>query len=1020
MSHLEIRDPFAAWFRSLPMLAQWLAGPPIVALCAWAIMAPQQDEMVRQGFFGTLLVFVITVVLSELLRPKPQIEDQRPAGLGDFQVPTTTEGRKVPLIWGRVRHKGPNVVWYGDLLQEAITERVKTGLWSREKITKGFRYHLGLQMALCRGPGVVLKKVFIGDEEVFSGTVSTDTFFNIDKPDLFGGEELGQGGVQSTVDFFTGSTTQPVSIYLNAANRQRITSATTPTAPRYSGTCHLVARQFTNATATVADRGASIGTSTTVKAWSFELERYPGIFTGQSAGEHKVGSADSNPINVIYEILTNDEWGFGFEDTDIDLTNFVAAADTMITESNGFSMLLDREMPAKELMKELERQIDGVVFLSHLTGKWTIKLARADYDIDLVPQLNDSNVAEVRDYTRGSWEDTTNTIFVRYDKRDDDYKLSHAMAQDMANAMIQGDGSIQGATSLTGDLSFPGVKNSALASNLAWRELRAQSYPLARCQLVVNRQMWDVLIGDVVAWTNTKLGFTKLPMRITRIDYGRLQDNKMILSVAQDVFQFAAASMGTPPATGWTPPTTTLVAYPSAQQFAMECPRAILVRDPEYAGDDTATKILCSARNQAGEVTFKINERHSSGTPSGSYAEAGEVYQFCRIGQLKSALSASQANPVSSILLTATPDTQALLEAAFDDAASDTDLGQQLSHLIAVGNEFMLVRDAAISGSDVDLQGVFRGVLDTAQFNHAANTDVFLLHVGSGITDTNFVNTHNVDVELRARSASATFAGAVTKFALTMNKRGIRPYAPAAMQFNNTATDYGTPDLEGDGGAGENTFGFDLDWLRRRYDTNDEVAAMQSDDSTVDASTEYQVRVFVDPGGANTEITSSPYAWQTSASIAVIPRNEILEIAAAGTEIRVQIQARHDIGSETNLTSRYAIIHDVVPTTVNTGLYYLGGNLGPSTATNTYTTAASGVFTVKIGAAYSTSVVQQSINGGGWSTLIAAGLTSGTTASLTAGDTIALRHTVSEGPDPQFILIENPSSVRVAYGCLSA
>jgi hypothetical protein len=478
--------------------------------------------------------------------------------------------------------------------------------------------------------------------------------------------------------------------------------------------------------------------------------------------------------------------------------------------------------------------------------------------------------------------------------------------------------------------------------------------------------------------------------------------------------------MGTPPATGWVPPTTSLVAFPSAQQTAVECPRAILVRDPEFGGDDTATKIICAARRQGGEVTFKINERHSSGTPSGTYAEAGEVYQFCRIGQLKSALGASQANPVSSILLTATPDSQALLEAAFDDAVSDTDLGQQLSHLIMVGNEFMLVRDAAISGSDVDLQGVFRGVLDTAQFNLAANTDVFLLHTGANVTDTNFVNTHNVDIELRMRSSAATFAGAVTKIGLTMNKRSIRPYAPAAMQFNNTATDYGTPDLEGDGGAGENTFGFDLDWLRRRYDTNDEVAAMQSDDTGVDASTEYQVRVFVDPSGSNTEIASSPYAWQTAASLAVIPRLEILEIAAAGTEIRVQIQARHDIGSETNLTSRYAIIHDVVPTTVNTGLFYLGGNLGPSVATNTYTTAASGVFTVRIGAAYSTSNVEQSINGGGWSTIITAGGTSGTTASLTSGDTIALRHTVSEGPDPQFIEIENPSATRVAYGTLSA
>jgi hypothetical protein len=972
--------------------------------------------------FTTLLLFVISVVLSELLRPKPNIENARPAGLGDFTFPTTTEDRHVPLIWGRVRQKGPNVIWFGDLLQDAITEKIKTGLWSSERITTGFRYHLGMQLAMCRGPDVVLKRVWIGDDEVFSGTVSTNTFFDIDKPDLFGGEELGQGGVQATCDFYTGSTTQAVNAYLNDDARQRVASAITPTAPRYSGTCYMVARQFTSAAPLASNRGASLGMSTSIKPWSAELERYTGIFSGQGAGEDKVG-VDANPVNVIYEILTNEEWGFGKEVsvTDIDLPNFLAAADTMITEVNGFSMLLDRETPAKEILAELQRHIDGVVFLDQTTGKWAIKLARADYDIDTVPQLTDDNVSEVRDYSRGSWADTTNTISVGYIKRDDDYKASFALAQDMANAMIQGNGTIAGASTVSAKINYPGCKNSALASIFAWRALRAQSYPLARCTLIVNRQMWELSIGDVVAWTNARLGFTKLPMRITRIDYGRLQSNKMTLSVVQDVFQFSAASMGTPPATGWTPPVVSLVAYPAAQLVALEVPRAIVVRDPKYVGDDTVTKIICSARRQGGEVTFLIKERHASGAPAGSYSEAGEVFQFTKIGQLDAALTAGVANPTASILINATPDSQTDLEAAFDDTASDSDLGQHLAQLIMVNDEFMLVRDATTSGPDVSLDGVFRGVLDSAQVAHAANDDVFLLHLGSGITDTNFVNTNNVDIELRMRSSIATYAGAVTPVALTMAKRTIRPYPPAAVLYNGGATEYGAPDVEGDGGAGENTFGFDVDWFRRNFTNGDELAAMLADDTSVDASTEFRVRVFVDPDGVNTEIASSPTAWATGTSLsAIIDRLEIQEIAAAGTEIRVQIETRHDIGTEVDLTSRQTFIHDVVPTSVNDGLFYLGGNLRAGDISNSYATIVGGVFTVRIGAAYSTSDVEHRINGGSWSVIITAGGTSGVTASLTSSDTIELRHTVNESPDPQFVEIENPSAVRVAYGTFSA
>lgn len=958
--------------------------------------------------FITLLLYVGVFVLSELLRPKPKIENQRPAGLGDFQIPTATEGRVVPLIWGRVRQRGPNVVWFGDLLHEPIIEKVKTGLFSSERFVSGYKYNLGLQFALCRGPNVVLKKVWIGDEEVFSGIVSTNTTFDIDEPELDG------GGIQTTCDFYIGSVDQPVNAYLNTADRQQISTAITPTAPRYKGTCHIVARQLTSAAASATDRGAFLGNSTSIRAWSFELERYPALFSGQSAGENKVG-VDANPANVIYEILTNKEWGFGVSSSTIDLVNLLSVADTLITESNGFSLLLDREMPARDMLQELGRQIDGAIFVSHVTGKWTVKLARADYDIDTIPQLTDDNVTEVRDYTRGSWEDTTNTISVEYDKRDDDYKLSYALAQDMANAMIQGDGTVTNAQSTVGKVAFPGVKSSALASNLAWRELRTQSYPLARCTLVVNRRIWSLSIGSVIAWSNVERGFNRLPMRITRINYGRLEDNKMSVTVVQDVFKFAAASMGTPNPTGWTPPTSTLAAFPSTEQLAIEAPRGIFVRDPEYGGDISVAKILCAARRQSNEVIFDITERHSSGTPSGTFADSGSVYSFTKIGELSADLAAGTAIPTSTITVTPTPDSQTDIEAAFDDSATDSDLGVGLAQLIMVNNEFMLVQNAADSGGNVDLQGVYRGVLDSAQASHSAGDSVFLLHVGAGLTDTTFVNTHNVDIQLRMRSFFDRFSGTVTTIPVALSKRNLRPYPPSCTLYNGGSTPYGTPDLE-DQGSTENDRNFRLDWRRRRFDTTDEVAEMLAN-QTVDASTEYQVRVFVDPDGVNTEIASSPFAW--SASSITVPRNEILEIAEAGTPIYISIQARHDILAETNLTSRNNLIHEVIPDTVNNGLFYLGGGLRASDVSNTYAAVASGTFTVRIGAAYATSNVQYRLNGGSWTTVIASGGTSGTILGVVPTDTIEVRHTVNETPSPQFISIDNPSAVRVAYGTLS-
>lgn len=1003
-------DPFEDFRQVVRSMPRWSAVLLVLAL-AWAyvyekvrVHPPGEPVM---AFWVELALFVIAIVLQELTRPKPKLEDERPKGLGDFNFPTATEGRVVPLIWGRVKLDGPNVVWYGDLVQDPIQDTVKTGLWSKTRLTKGFRYNVGVQLAICRGPIDAIKKVWIGDVEVASGTFTTS--IDIDEPTLFGGDDLGLGGVRATVDIFLGSTSQSVSTYLA---RFQDAGAGTNRTPRYTGTTHLVLHELgvTGATA----RGAYLGNSTSIKPWSFEVERFPGTFSGQSAGQHIIGGADCNPTNVVYEILTNSEWGFGFPAADIDIgggSSFLSASDTLIAEGNGFSLVLDQPTRAADLLQEVQRQIDGVVFLDHRTGKWKIKLAREDYVIGSVPQLNDGNVQEIKEFSRGSWEDTTNHITVQFNKRDDLYKTSFALAQDPGNALIQGGGTVTTVNAIAGATSFPGVKDSALASNIASRELRGQSYPLARATLTVSREFWGVTLGDVVAWTSTKLGFTQLPMRVTRVNYGRLQDNKIELSLVQDVFKFAASSFGTPPGSGWTPPGTSLVAFPSTQQLAVECPRAILVRDPEYVGDDTVSKVLCAARRQGGEAAFDIGERNSSGTPSGSFAAAGSVAGFMLIGQLNGSLAAGTAVPTATITVSSTPDSQARLEAAFDDATSLTDMGQQLAQLVLVDDEFMLVRSAANNGLNVDLQDVYRGVLDSVQADHSAGANVYLLFVGAGLTDTNFPNTNNVDIELRMRSAAATYAGSTTIIGSTMDKRPLRPYLPSELSWNGSR--YGTPSLEG-AGSGLNGFRIDLTWLRRRFNTGDELAELLSD-QPVDASTEYEAELRADPLGADTLVETK--AWATGTGPESFDRARILQFSpngAVGALLRVKVRSRHDIGAETDLTSRYTMQFDFTPTSGLTGQFAFGVRAaGASTAT--YTAAATGTFTVNIGAAYSTSNVEVNVNGGGFVTVIAAGGTSGTFAA-NSSDSIVLRHTVSETPSPNFVELKNPSSVSVAYG----
>lgn len=978
----------------------------------------------------TLALFAAAVVLQELLRPKPNIEDAKPAGLGDFNFPTATEGRVVPLLFGRCKIQGPNVIWYGDLTQIALKETQKTGLWSKTTFVKGWQYQVGIQFAMCRGEDadpVTLRTVWVGEDEVFSGAVTDGQRFDIDEPELFGGEDLGQGGIQATCDFYGGTTSQAVNAYLNDPARQQIAMTTaTDTAPRYTNTCHLVVREMTGVAPAVTDKGAYLGNSTSVPAWAFEADRYSPIFTGQTGSEHKIG-VDCNPMNVIYEVLTNPDWGFGFPSADIDLgDSFIRASDTLIAEGNGFSMIVDKAMTAADFLALLEDQIDGVLFLDQRTGLWSVNLAREashtyfGWDIDTVPQLTDSNVKTVADFTRGSWEDTTNQISVQFFKRDDEYKESYALAQDMANAMIQGGGTVTSRKLVSAQISYPGIKDSALASNLAWRELRGQSFPLARGKFTVNRQFWDVKVGDVVAWTTSKLGFTKLPMRVVEIDYGLLQDNKMTLTLVQDVFGYAAASYGSPAATEWTIPSVALVAYPAADQIVQEAPRALITRSPDYLGDANISRVHCATHRQGGEATYDITQRNAVGATSGSYFEAGSVVSFALLGELDSDLDAGTAIPTTAITINPSDDSQAALEAAFDDGTTEEDMGQSLTQLIKVGNEYMLVTSASLNASDVDLEDVYRGVLDSGQASHSAGDKVWLIFVGSGLSDTIFPNTNNVDIELRMRSSSDRFAGSVTGIAMTMAQRAVRPYPAAALFYSGSGTEFTVPDLEADG-TGLNGVGFDVDWWRRNYLTSDEVLSMKSDDTTVDASTEYRTSIYVDPDGANALAYQS--SWATGTSLGTRPTQaEIVNEDAAGTKIRVRIEVRHDYADAkdtlNNLEGRYSLDHDVTPTSSRSSEFYLGGDLSASVTSNAHTAAATGTYVVNIGVLMN-SQIQYRINGGSWVNLT--GYTpnvslTGTIAGVSSTDTLELKHLTNSGPARVFVELQNPSATPVAYG----
>ncbi len=989
------------------------------------------------GIWQTLGLLAVSLLVNEYLGPKPRTEDARPTGLDDVDTTSIESSRKVLVFWGRVRINSPTAVYINDWRQDAIERTIRSGLWSKKEYIAGYRNHLGWQQTIGYGGGsnIAYRGVYVGDEKVWEGTVNTNSSISIDENDLFGGDDAA-GGFQATIDFFVGSSTQPVSSYLSTVDRLSVTEAATQTAPAYRDVGYMVIREF--GIQPEFARGAYVGTTNTIKSVGVEAERFADLIPGQTAGTEKIGlnNEDCNPVNALYEVYTNTIWGLGRDPNTFDHAVWAAAAEQIHSEENGFAFVLTDEIDAGELVEEIERQIDGVVSRDLRTGKWILVLARDDYDILTVPQLDDSNMT-VLNYTRSTYEDTTNEVQLEFANRLNDYNQDIALAQDHGNAQIQGGGDVQDVLLVSARVKFPGVKDNENAARLAWREVRTLAYPIARTQVETHREFWDVNLNSVVAFRSAKRGITeRVPMRVQQIDLGTEEDQKIVIDLVEDTSFLIDPSYGAP-APSLSPPITEILlnGIPADEQVVMEAPRGIYIRDPIFGLLASSVPTLfrgnahlfVSAARQTAEIGFYTR---GSFNPTFLY---NSVQRFMQFGLLSNPLPQVQSNPVASIDIAAS-------QATFNEFGDVTPevLGTELIHLILIDNEFMLCERATFSAGVLTLVNVYRGALDTPQEAHAASTKVKLLFTGSALAaaEAGFNLPAPIglggpadptDWELVPHTVDEIYDGSnsipITPVTVDIQEREIRPYLPGAVVYNGSTTGYNTPSFEG-AGSGLNGFRIDIDWWRRAFETLDEVAELLSDNTAVDPSTEYRVTVTHDPSGSPTQMSQS--AWIASNGTVQIDRLAYLELGPAGTELRVEIRSRHDVpGNSTQITfgtafgpvndveSLYDLTHDFTPTSSLDGQHYFG-NVSPSTWGTAYEALATGNYTINLGASHSTTVFYR-INGGAAVAIVGATAT----FAVTAGDDIEVGNHASGTPNPNFVELQDPGSVSVAYGVLT-
>lgn len=403
---------------------------------------------------------------------------------------------------------------------------------SKMKVT---RYLMSIHVGICLGKIDKLLEVLYDDKPMWVDGEN----LAINKPDLMGGDSK-EGGVVGIMDvnlgLFTGSAFQ--------ALRNRITSPYG--IPGFRG----IAQVFLHGRES-GGRGFEWGCNNPyLKNLAFRVARVPtSLGTANAYIERPFRdrvARDANPAHVIYEVLTSTRFGAeASASRDIDVASFKKVARTLHTENFGISLTWSAQTSSEDFVNQVLEHINAVLFSHPRTGKMTLTLLRDDYNRDALREFGPDD-AELESFSRKGLGETINEVVVTWTDPENEEEKSVTLANDANIAM-------QGAVSSTAK-SYVGVRSQTLAWQLAERELKSAGAPLCSATLSLKRKGWDLVPGEVIAWTWPELGIDRLPMRILAVDYGKPGSSKITLSLLEDIFAVTTGSYGSPQDTEWVSP----------------------------------------------------------------------------------------------------------------------------------------------------------------------------------------------------------------------------------------------------------------------------------------------------------------------------------------------------------------------------------------------------------------------------------------------------------------------------------
>lgn len=651
-----------------------------------------------------------------------------------------------------------------------------------DPVTIGYKYYLSMHMGISRGPIDELVQINVGDirawptpdgdSETVSGlaliaegpngtgvaqyedgtyatvsagtinTVRANASTSINAPRLFGGDKK-EGGISGSLQVLMGAASQVVSSGIKSLMGGRV--------PDFRGV------------ATLFYDGLVCAMNPYPKRWSFRVRRTVSGWDGNvwqptlatiwlRGGTIKA----MNPAHIIYECLTNRDWGRGFPRSAIDETGFLKVAQTLFDEGFGLCMRWNRQDELAQFVQQVIDHMGGSLYQDRTTGLITVALLRGDYDVDALPTFTyDSGLLAIEDDQTAVRDDVVNEVIINwYDtiKNEDRQKRVHNLAS------IQSLGAVNSSTA-----EYDGLPVEELAARVGQRDLRANTTSLKRYTVTLDRRAWRIIPGAVFKISAPDKNIFSVVLRAGKVKDGSAENGKIVVDAVLDVFGLPSATFVADEPGEWSPPDRSAVV--PARRMVREATYADLVRRmtaDEIAALDPSSGTIATIAGKPTPLTMNYTVASRVGAADFVRRNTATFAPY---------MLADEAVAVHET------------EIAF---TGGVDLGLLVvGGAVQMGDEICRIDDIDTADGSSGIITLARGCMDTIPQEHTTGTVMFAIDGNLGTDLQEYVAGDNVDVKMLSITSTQELSLAVAPIdTANISARWARPYPPGRVRVN--------------------------------------------------------------------------------------------------------------------------------------------------------------------------------------------------------------------------------------------